>query len=146
MSIGVVTSNVIVDEQRVSGVPLDILILMYLVTLSRIRLFKNLFTFYLIFISMGLELLVFKSNVSCQDNLGRNQGIKKVLKSQVPKSEVKDELVLIDDCDSDDFQINIEQGNSASVNMPLSAPEFFNLASKIVPAEFDGSEDKLTHF
>nr|CAH7723093.1 unnamed protein product [Callosobruchus chinensis] len=30
--------------------------------------------------------------------------------------------------------------------MPLSAPEFFNLASKIVPAEFDGSEDKLTPF
>nr|CAH7723913.1 unnamed protein product [Callosobruchus chinensis] len=30
--------------------------------------------------------------------------------------------------------------------MPLSAPEFFSLASKIVPAEFDGSEDKLTPF
>nr|CAH7734576.1 unnamed protein product [Callosobruchus chinensis] len=49
--------------------------------------------------------------------------------------QVKDELVSIDDSDSDDFQINIEQENSASVNMTLSAPEFFNLASKIVPAD-----------
>nr|CAH7734087.1 unnamed protein product [Callosobruchus chinensis] len=62
------------------------------------------------------------------------------------ESQVKDELVSIDDSGSDDFQINIEQGNSASVNMPLSAPKFFNLASKIVPAEFDGSEDKLNSF
>lgn len=30
--------------------------------------------------------------------------------------------------------------------MPLTGPEFFNLASKIVPNEFDGSEDKLTSF
>lgn len=73
--------------------------------------------------------------------------------------QVKDELILIDiteditgqndDSDSDsnnEFQVKIEQENLTNFNMPLSAPEFFNLASKIVPAEFDGSEDKLTSF
>lgn len=71
--------------------------------------------------------------------------------------QVKDELSLTDiledtsaqDDDSDstsDSQSKIKQNILTKFNMPLSAPEFFNLASKIVPAEFDGSEDKLTSF
>lgn len=71
--------------------------------------------------------------------------------------QVKDELSLTDiledtsaqDDDSDstsDSRSKIKQDILTKFNMPLSAPEFFNLASKIVPAEFDGSEDKLTSF
>jgi len=82
-----------------------------------------------------------------------------ILKKIDPR--VKDELILIDiteditrqnddsDSDSDsnnELQVKKDQENLTNFNMPLSAPEFFNLASKIVPAEFDGSEDKLTSF
>lgn len=59
----------------------------------------------------------------------------------VPTSclEQIDPLLVDDDLPTSDEDEQLE-------NMPLTAVEFFNLASKIVPQDFDGSPDKLRSF
>lgn len=60
---------------------------------------------------------------------------------KVPVSclEQIDSLLVDDDLPTSDEDEQLE-------NMPLSSVEFLNLASKIVPQEFDGSPDKLRSF
>lgn len=62
--------------------------------------------------------------------------------------KIKDELIdLTDDGDEEEGEgTETKRYKKEDLTMPMTNVEFFNLASRIIPNEFDGSVDKLTSF